>query len=72
MPGWLLADYLVDLGGDRVGDDRVVGDGWSATLERHERPAGSLTIGRVTVTIEGPEADGIMALLRAKAQRGGG
>jgi hypothetical protein len=72
VPAWLLADYLVDLGGDRVGEDRVVGEGWTATLERHAKPPGSLTIGRVTVTVEGTAAARIIEQLREKAQRGGG
>ncbi len=72
VPAWLLADYLADLGGERVNEEVVAGDGWSATLEQHSKPPGSLTIGRITVTIEGREASRIMRLLRDKAQRGGG
>ena len=72
VPAWLLADYLVDLGGRRVSDELLNGDGWSATLQRAVRPLGSLSIGRVTVTIEGPRAAPVMQQLRTKAQRGGG
>lgn len=72
VPAWLLADYLVDLGGRRVRDELVEGDGWSATLQRTVRPLGSLSIGRVTVTIEGSQAASLMQQLRTKAQRGGG
>ena len=72
VPAWLLADYLVDLGGRRVSDELVAGDGWSATLQRADRPPGSLSIGRVTVTITGPRAALAMQQLRTKAQRGGG
>ena len=72
VPAWLLADYLVDLGGRRLSDELVEGDGWSATLQRAVSPLGSLSIGRVTVTIAGPCAVPLMQQLRTKAQRGGG
>ena len=72
VPAWLLADYLVDLGGHRVSDDLDEGEGWSATLQRAVRPPGSLSIGRVTVTITGPDSAPVMQQLREKAQRGGG
>lgn len=72
VPAWLLADYLVDIGGQRSGDSMVTGDGWRATLAANARPQGAHSVGRVTVTIEGPEAMRIMGELRRKAQRGGG
>jgi hypothetical protein len=72
VPAWLLAEYLVDLGGQRSGNEAVQGDGWSATLQQAARPPGSLSIGRVTVTVEGPKAGELMRRLREKAQRGGG
>lgn len=73
IPAWLLADYLAGLGGQRRdGDEFVQGPGWSATLVRGVRSLDGLSIGRVTVTIEGPEAGRVMAELRKKAQRGGG
>ena len=72
VPAWLLADYLIDLGGLRSHDSTVAGDGWRATLAASARPPGAHSVGRVTVTIEGPEAERIMEELRRKAQRGGG
>lgn len=72
VPAWLLADYLVDLGGQRSQDSMVTGDGWRATLAANAKPPGAHSVGRVTVTIEGPEAKRIMEELRRKAQRGGG
>ncbi len=72
VPSWLLADYLVDLGGQRSEDSMVTGDGWRAMLAAHARPPGAHSVGRVTVTIEGPEAKRIFEELRRKAQRGGG
>jgi len=72
VPAWLLAEYLLDLGGLRSGNEAVRGDGWSATLQQAVRPPGSLSIGRVTVTIEGPGAEQVMLRLREKAERGGG
>jgi len=73
IPAWLLADYLAGLGGERRdGDSLVQGPGWSARLVPGARSLDGLGIGRVTVTIEGPEAGRIMELLREKAMRGGG
>jgi hypothetical protein len=71
VPAWLLAEYLAELGGS--GDDGlVVGHGWRATIEAQRRPPGTMAIGRVRMSIEGPEAERVMEALRAKAQRGGG
>ena len=72
VPAWLLAEYLAELGGRKSGATGVTGDGWSATLEAGAKPPGSLSIGRVRVTIAGPEAERVMQQLREKAQRGGG
>ncbi len=71
VPAWLLTDYLVGLGGEANGDT-VTGPGWTATLNAPPRPPGSLGLGRVTVTIEGPAAAETLAALRVKARRGGG
>jgi len=73
LPAWLLEAYLLELGGRR-GDDSgaVVGDGWRATLKPERGGAGHIGIARVTVTIEGDEASGVLTALRKKAQRGGG
>ncbi len=71
MPAWLLADYLVELGGARTADGAAVrGDGWHATFT--PAPTTPPAIARITVTIEGPRADDVMQQLRTKAQRGGG
>ena len=72
VPAWLLAEYLVELGGQKSDVTGVTGDGWSATLVAGARPLGSLSIGRVTVTIAGQEARRVLQQLRKKAQRGGG
>ncbi|MBI5285820.1 MAG: DUF1952 domain-containing protein [Chloroflexi bacterium] len=71
MPAWLLATYLVELGGER-GDDgtAVSGDGWRATLENRGGWTGG--IARISVTIEGERSAAVMEALRKKAQRGGG
>lgn len=67
--------YLERLGGDIVDDDRVVGDGWTATLSADTVEVGpTLTLSEVTVTVEG-DADAVEALLAAfeqKAMRAGG
>ena len=71
MPAWLLADYLVELGGVRIdGGAGVRGDGWRATLT--PAPTTPPAIARITVTIDGPRSNEVMQQLRTKAQRGGG
>jgi Domain of unknown function (DUF1952) len=72
VPVWLLEAYLVELGGSRAGEHLVDGDGWRATLKAQSGGAGHIGIARVTVTIEGERAAGVLAALRKKAQRGGG
>ena len=55
IPLWLLREYLEELGGEALADDRVVGDGWEARLEKMPpRQVGSLRVGIVQITIEGP------------------
>ncbi len=72
VPAWLLAIYLVELGGAQDGEEVVRGDGWEARLAPHPRTPGTFAIGRVTVTIEGAAAEETLAALRKKAMRGGG
>ena len=72
VPAWLLAVYLVELGGIQGEDGAVTGPGWVAGLASRSDSGGGLRIARVTVTIEGPAAGETMAALRLKAQRGGG
>ncbi len=58
IPLWLLRDYLTEVGGRANGDNRVVGDGWTAVLTKLEpRQIGSLRVGQVKIEFEGqPEA----------------
>jgi len=57
IPLWLLREYLEELGGEAVAEDRVVGDGWLASLEKMApREVGSLRVGIVQVIIEGSSA----------------
>ena len=72
VPAWLLVEYLKELGGEQADDASVRGRGWSATVAARPRPAGALSMGRVAVTIEGPEGKRVMEELRRKALRGGG
>jgi hypothetical protein len=72
IPAWLLIAYLVEMGGTEKDVGTVHGEGWTARLASDKRKVGSIAIGRVTVTIEGVAGDETMAVLRKKAQRGGG
>ena len=81
IPRWLLRRYLEDLGGraeaayGRAEEDRLHGDGWSATLVQIEDyRIGSLSSGQVRVTVMG-EPVAVAALLEAlepRLFRGGG
>ena len=54
IPLWLLREYLEELGGTAENDNYVVGDGWTATLEKIEpRKVGSLRVGQVKIQFEG-------------------
>ena len=72
----LAADYLENLGGQRVdGDDRIEGDDWSADLSAETvEVAGSIELTEVTVAFEG-EAGVLEELVEdftRKAMRAGG
>lgn len=71
VPAWLLASYLVELGGAQDGVEVVRGDGWEARPAPHPRTPGAFAIGRVTVTVKGPVVDKTLAALRKKAMREG-
>ena len=72
----LAADYLENLGGERVdGDDRLEGDDWSAALSAETvEVAGSIELTEVTVAFDG-EAGVLEELVEdftRKAMRAGG
>ena len=75
IPLWLLREYLEELGGEADGENRVVGNGWTARLSKTEPvKLGSLTIGRVRLEWKG-DPDTIERLkldLHMKTIRGGG
>jgi len=57
IPLWLIREYLVELGGRPIGEDRAEGEAWTAALEQIEDfRIGSLEIGQVRLTLEGEEA----------------
>ncbi|MFB6305008.1 MAG: hypothetical protein ABEH47_07570 [Haloferacaceae archaeon] len=71
----LAVHYLENLGGERIDDGRVVGDGWEARLAAEKRGVGpSLSLTEVTVTFEGdPETlDALVERFSQKAMRAGG
>ncbi|WP_436347339.1 hypothetical protein [Natronorubrum sp. FCH18a] len=50
----LAVRYLTNLGGERIADDTVAGDGWTATISSETVGIGpSLTLTEVTVVFEG-------------------
>jgi hypothetical protein len=68
--------YLENVGGERVGDERVEGDGWTATLSSETVEVGpSIRLTEVTVEFEGEDAellDPIIEKFSQKAIRAGG
>lgn len=71
----LAVRYLTNLGGERVADDTVSGDDWTATLSSETVDIGpSLTLSEITIDFEG-EADTLEELIdefAQKAMRAGG
>ena len=72
----LAANYLENLGGERVdGDDRIEGDDWSADLSAETvEVAGSMELTEVTVAFEGEAAvlEELVEDFTRKAMRAGG
>lgn len=67
--------YLTNIGGQQVDDERVVGDGWSATVSAETVEIGpSLALTEVTVVFEGDEAvlEPLIETFSKKAIRAGG
>ena len=75
IPLWLLREYLEEIGGKAVEEDRVVGDGWTATLvQMKDYQIGSLRVGQVELTIEGNQEaiTSLQPALEKKLVRAGG
>ena len=54
IPLWLLREYLEELGGTAENENYLVGDGWTAVLEKIEpRKVGSLRVGQVKIQFQG-------------------
>lgn len=77
----LAVRYLTNLGGDHVagdadgeGEDRVEGDGWSATVtsEMVHIGVGSIELTEVTVVFEGDDLEPLVERFAQKAMRAGG
>lgn len=71
----IIRQYLVDLGGEDMGDGTVVGDGWSAMVEAGEPiHIRAIRLGQTIVTFSGAEdvVEEVVAELKDKAIRAGG
>ncbi|WP_202614525.1 hypothetical protein [Halostella litorea] len=71
----LAVRYLENLGGERVDDGAVEGDGWRATLSAEKVAIGpSLSLTEVTVEFEGDDGtlDSLVERFAQKAMRAGG
>ncbi len=73
LPQWLLAEYLVELGGVADGDSQLQGAGWQARLSQQTVRLGAFELNEATVRFDaGPAAARLAEMLRRKAMRGGG
>ncbi len=74
IPFFLLREYLEELGGKAVSEDRVEGSGWSVRLTRMEPfRLGSLSVGQtcLEIQIEENQADEFMERFSMKTLRAG-
>ena len=75
IPYFLLKEYLQELGGNLVGENIIVGDGWKVSLERMEPYCiGSIVVGqtRLTMELEDRVADDFKERFLKKTLRAGG
>ena len=74
IPFFLLREYLEELGGKAVTENRVEGSGWSVQLTRMEPfRLGSLSVGQtcLEIEIEENQADEFMERFSMKTLRAG-
>ncbi len=75
IPLWLLEEYLVELGAQRVQPGLVAGQGWAALLEQlPDFHLGSLRVGQLRLEVQAtPEAwQALQPMLEKKLLRAGG
>ena len=75
LPRLRIMEYLVLAGGEPTGEVAVVGEGWTAALEKMEpSQVGSIKIPRDCLIIEGEAhaVERVSAFMRKKTMRGGG
>lgn len=75
IPGWLMKEYLTELGASETDPNVLVADGWQAEVRR-KAPirVGSLVQGQIEVEFFGDKAaiERILAKLELKTFRAGG
>jgi hypothetical protein len=74
IPYFLLKEYLQELGGTLMAEDKVRGEGWTVRLEKMEPfRLGSLSVGqtRLTMQIREDVYDDFMAKFSMKTLRAG-
>ncbi|MBX3060782.1 MAG: DUF1952 domain-containing protein [Anaerolineae bacterium] len=75
IPAWLMGEYLQEMGGTRVGDDRYTHPQWSATVQQiADYQIGSLVVGQIHFHVEADDAiiTQFQKRLELKLLRGGG
>ena len=71
----LAANYLENLGGERIDEDTLSGNGWTATVSSEKVDVvGSIRLTEVTVVFEGEEAtlEPLIEDFARKSMRAGG
>jgi hypothetical protein len=75
IPLWLLEEYLIELGGERIEPGRLQAEGWTAHLEQMaDFQVGSLIVGQVRIEVQAtPRAwQALQPALKKKLLRAGG
>jgi hypothetical protein len=75
MPGWLIEEYLLELGGKLAENNWILGSGWKASIEKmSDFQIGSLRVGQVRLEWWGDENAilNILPVLEQKLMRAGG
>lgn len=75
MPGWLIEEYLLELGGYLSDDNWIVGSGWKANIiKMPDFQIGSLRVGQVRLEWWGDDnaVKDVLPALEQKMMRAGG
>ena len=75
IPFFLLKEYLIEMGGEAVGENQIQGQGWTVEMSKMEPfRLGSLSIGQtlLEIQIEDDKVDDFLKVFGKKTLRAGG